>query len=723
MIDLLSSALHNRYNQPLWIGAFFVALYWCVESAVHCYFFDGKSFILDILSPDAHELWMRLIVIAVLITFSLYSHNAINRLKRAEKALIEQKREVLGVLEKNPAGIILVECATRKIAYANANATGLIGTRPEQLVGRQCQEFLCRADQGKCPVLDLGQQHDISERELRTADNRPISVLKSVSPIQYKGRPHLLEAFFDITEQKKMRMALQQAHAELDQIFQTATVGMRLIDNNFNILKINQTFSLLSGIATDEAVGRKCYEVFAGNMCHTADCSMRRVLAGEELADYEVTKVRSDGSVLICSLTVTPFAQTDGNIGLVESFKDISELKKVHIAVQSERDRLYNILFHQFESVGIITDHYLVEFQNELLKEQTTGQANWYCFQIFMNRSSPCDNCCMQQSFSSETVQRFEFDSHDGRSYQHTYTPFIDNDGHWKAVISRREITEEKASKAAALNAERLAALGELAAGVAHEINNPINGIINYAQILVNKTEPDNPFHEISNRIITEGDRIAAIVASLLSFARRDSENRSLLDLGDLLNDSLILAGTQLRKNGITLAVAIDDGLPPVLAAGQQLQQVFMNIISNSRYALNEKYPEGHEKKRLTIEIGLFQENDELFIRSCFIDSGVGIAPELIDKIVNPFFSTKPRSKGTGLGLSISHQIIQSHGGVLAIASVPDEYTKVTIDLPVCPAAMMSDLYRPLFMPPGIIGSADTSQIDTVLPFPEGIRS
>ena len=106
-------------------------------------------------------------------------------------------------------------------------------------------------------------------------------VLKSVTTVQFKGKPHLLEAFFDITKQKKMQQALHQAHAELNQIFQTATVGMRLIDYNFNILKVNQTFSELSGIPPEEAVGRKCFDVFAGNMCHSADCSLRKVIEGE----------------------------------------------------------------------------------------------------------------------------------------------------------------------------------------------------------------------------------------------------------------------------------------------------------------------------------------------------------------------------------------------------------------------------------------------------------
>ena len=179
---------------------------------------------------------------------------------------MQRKKEAQRILENNPAAIILVDCTTRTITYANHIAIGLIGAPGASILGRPCYRFLCPDQKGTCPILDLGQRMDISERQLCTAERTLIPVLKRVTEVQYNGKPHLLEAFFDISEQKKMQNAIQQAHAELNQIFQTASVGMRLIDCGFNILKINKAFSEMVGLAHDDAVGHKCYDVFAGDM-------------------------------------------------------------------------------------------------------------------------------------------------------------------------------------------------------------------------------------------------------------------------------------------------------------------------------------------------------------------------------------------------------------------------------------------------------------------------
>lgn len=665
-----------------WSGAVFVVLYWIIESAVHSFFFDGGPFLKHVIHPDRHEIWMRLIVATLLIVFSLYGQSVINQLRRIKLALTEREKEAKRILENNPAAIVLIDCESREISYANQNALNLIGSPFNQLQGKQCHNFLCRKQKGKCPVLDLGQSLDISERELITATGEIIPVLKNVTTVQYKDRPHLLETFFDITKQRKMQQDLCQAHAELNQIFQTATVGMRLIDADFNILKTNQAFAELSGIDPDLAIGKKCYDVFAGNMCHSAECPLQRVIDGRSLEEYEVSKIRSDGSLITCHLTVTRFEQLDGKIAIVEAFKDITELKKIQYALQSERDRLHRILFHQFESVGIITNEYLLEYQNEVLKEQTEGKEPCFCFEIFRDMALPCEECHMQKALATEKIQRFEFDTVSGKNYQHTYTPFIDNDGQKKAVVSRLDITEHKASVAAAISSERLAALGELAAGVAHEINNPINSIINYAQIISNKTETETQLHDISGRIVREGDRISSIVESLLSFARRENTKRNWVNIKDLVNESLILTGAQLRKDGIALSVKCDGKLLPVTAMAQEIEQVFLNIINNSRYALNEKYPTGGDMKRLNIEISMIANDSGPIVRACFTDFGIGIPENLLEKIFNPFFSTKPEGQGTGLGLAISHRIIEDHGGKLSIKSASGMFTRVMVDLP-----------------------------------------
>jgi two-component system NtrC family sensor kinase len=244
-------------------------------------------------------------------------------------------------------------------------------------------------------------------------------------------------------------------------------------------------------------------------------------------------------------------------------------------------------------------------------------------------------------------------------------------------------VTDKASLEAEAMTASHLASLGELAAGVAHEINNPINGIINYAQIFANRSKSGGQEAEIAGRIIREGERIAGIVRSLLSFARERKEEKVPVRLQIILFESLTLSEAQFRKDGIELMMDFSSDLAEVIANPQQIQQVFLNIISNARYALNQKYRRAHKNKVLEISGKNIVIDDLPFVRLVFHDRGTGIPASVLSKVMNPFFSTKPSGQGTGLGLSISHGLIRDHGGRLTIESAEGQYTRITIDLPV----------------------------------------
>lgn len=250
-------------------------------------------------------------------------------------------------------------------------------------------------------------------------------------------------------------------------------------------------------------------------------------------------------------------------------------------------------------------------------------------------------------------------------------------------VLSCLDVTEKTNLQADAMRSSHLASVGEMAAGVAHEINNPINGIINYAQILVDGSTADSRQQGISRMIIEEGMRIANIVRSLLSFARDRKEGKGPATVQDILSSSLSLSEAQISKDGITLLIEIPDGLPEIFAQPQQIVQVFLNLINNARHALNAKYPHKHPDKVLRITGEEIAEDGSSLVMISFYDQGAGIPSAIIDKVMNPFFTTKPPGMGTGLGLSISHGIISDHGGSLRITSREGEYTNVAISLPV----------------------------------------
>ncbi|TLD40376.1 MAG: diguanylate cyclase/phosphodiesterase (GGDEF & EAL domains) with PAS/PAC sensor(s) [Candidatus Jettenia ecosi] len=286
---------------------------------------------------------------------------------------------------------------------------------------------------------------------------------------------------------------------------------------------------------------------------------------------------------------------------------------------------------------------------------------------------------------SGQTDEREEEYSKDGQELiiRIVRTPIKDEKGAVIGILGIFwDITEKVILQREAERSRHLASLGELAASVGHEINNPITGVINCAQILLNKSSEGSKEKDLARRIIKEGDRIANIVHSLLSFTQPDSEKKNIINMHGILSDTLTLIESQLRKEGITMKLDISQKLPEILAHPQQIQQVFLSIINNARYALNQKYPETHDNKIFEISGEEITMNNTAYVKIIFYDHGAGIPAEMRDKVINPFFTTKYSNKGIGLGLSISHTIIRNHGGKLMIDSREGEYTKIIIMLP-----------------------------------------
>ncbi len=250
-------------------------------------------------------------------------------------------------------------------------------------------------------------------------------------------------------------------------------------------------------------------------------------------------------------------------------------------------------------------------------------------------------------------------------------------------AVYRFTLENEKTKlRSEAVRAAHLASIGELAAGVAHEINNPMTGIISCADMLLNKCVEGSQEKEIVNRIIKEGVRVADIVHSLLSFARQGGEDKRPVRIEDILSEVLALTKAALKKDGVEIKLLIMPELPFVTANFQQIEQVFLNLINNARYALTHKYGDTSGDKQILITYETTIKNNIPYVRIIFLDNGTGISGDAIDKVADPFFSTKPAGAGTGLGLSISHGIISDHNGMMTIDSVEGDFTKVTIDLP-----------------------------------------
>ena len=306
------------------------------------------------------------------------------------------------------------------------------------------------------------------------------------------------------------------------------------------------------------------------------------------------------------------------------------------------------------------------------------------CNTLWQCDSNSCEECPASTSFRSGKPAEARISGKGGRHWDIRAVPVISSeDGVVESVLAvATDITEKVILQAETVRAGQLASLGELSAGVAHEVNNPINGIINYAQVLRNKSLEGSREHDIAGRILKEGNRIARILQGLLAFARERKEPGRPVELEYILTESLALISSQMSKEGIRIITEVPADLPDIVANPQQIQQVFLNIMSNARYALNHKFSGPHENKILDIRGERISTGGAPHVRITFLDHGTGIPDRLLPKIMDPFFSTKPSGKGTGLGLSISHGIISDHGGKLSVESVEGEFARVIVDLP-----------------------------------------
>lgn len=253
-------------------------------------------------------------------------------------------------------------------------------------------------------------------------------------------------------------------------------------------------------------------------------------------------------------------------------------------------------------------------------------------------------------------------------------------------LLIARDISEQKTHKTETIKASKLAAMGEISVGVANEINNLTNGLINYSQILSDEITENGGNNdqsiELLHNVIKEGERISQIVQQLLFFNANDSQAQEAVKLNKIIEDSLALTKHQFRYDAIDVKTHFPDAIPSVKVNIQEMQHIFLNILSNARYALNQRYSGQHPKKRIEIIGETIIRNGQQYLKVVCTDFGVGIHPNIINKVFEPFFSTKPEGVGTGLGLSICRSIVEDNNGTLAVESILDDHTSIILEIP-----------------------------------------
>ncbi|MFV8753607.1 protein kinase domain-containing protein [Nannocystaceae bacterium ST9] len=251
-------------------------------------------------------------------------------------------------------------------------------------------------------------------------------------------------------------------------------------------------------------------------------------------------------------------------------------------------------------------------------------------------------------------------------------------------VTERRQAELDKRQLETQLRQQqRLESIGTLASGVAHEINNPVQGIMNYAELIAETPGASVEIREYAGEIDRESQRVATIVRNLLAFSRQEGERGArATTIKAIVDGALSLIRTVLRKDQIGLDIGFAEDLPELICRPQQIQQVLMNLVTNARDALNARFVGFDERKRIEIRASSFVRFDRTWIRLSVCDRGGGVPEHAVPHIFDPFFTTKGRDQGTGLGLAVSHGIVTEHGGELRLDNRPGVGACFDVDLP-----------------------------------------
>jgi PAS domain S-box-containing protein len=389
---------------------------------------------------------------------------------------------------------------------------------------------------------------------------------------------------------------------------------------------------------------------------------------------------------------VIHFREKDEISKLADSFNAMTGRLKLSLReVERNKEYLEHILNGIDDEIVVVDREFKIVTANEAYfrnafedKEQIMGRT---CMSIAHGAEKECaldthKGCPARATFKlgtlQKTMQTYTDKFGKERHVEIYCSPLRDEDGTVFQVIElRRDITERRSVEEQLIHTEKLTSVGRLAAGVAHEINNPLDGIMNCLTII--QKNPDEPEKVATMlELISEGiERIGLIVRRLLIFSTHRRLKLEMTSVNKVLEQSLLLVNHRIEEEGIALRLSLYDQLPLVSSDPHDLSQVFVNVLINAIDVLD-----GHVGGRITIKTELHHEDSSVFVCVRITDNGHGISSEDREKIFSPFFTTKEVEKGTGLGLSISKKIIEEHGGRITVDSELQAGTTVSIFLP-----------------------------------------
>jgi two-component system, NtrC family, sensor kinase len=395
------------------------------------------------------------------------------------------------------------------------------------------------------------------------------------------------------------------------------------------------------------------------------------------------------GVLIVASIAVEAYDETDLNF--VEHLADQLSISiqnaRLYKQVSRAKDEWESTFMAVTDPIFLVDTDYNVLLHNGRLPAEM--QVFWdqalsrKCFAKLHGRTAPCKECPIQevQRSGKPVYQRWQTES--GLVLDLSYYPVLNENKELSAVtIILKDVTEKIKMEGQLVQSAKLAALGEMAAGVAHELNSPMTVIIGTAQLVARELLEDGQPERAGDLddIVNSGLRCKRIIQNLLTFSRQDQQPATEIDLNAEARLVLAMIKYQINRSQITIAERLAEDLPRLIANGPQIQQVLTNFLINARDALMEV-----ERREKVIEVAteLRMKNGRRLAVLSVTDNGIGIPPENMAKIFTPFYTSKEATKGTGLGLSVSLGIAESHNGTIEVESRAGQGSTFSLILPI----------------------------------------
>ena len=573
-----------------------------------------------------------------------------------------------------------------EIRAVNRSFADLIGVAFQEIIGKHITDFVEEGSGDGRELVGRNMPRFLERRswtgliQIRLKNQQSVHYFDCVAHAMVRDdKVHGLTVLArDIT-------ALRKNEARFTELFETLQEGIYITTPSGQILDANPALVRMLGYETkEELLAKKVPEVFANK-------EERKLLKEEverqsTLQGREITLLRKDGHPIICLHTAAAVRDSTGAVLRYQgAVMDITARREMEHRLHQQQE-FARRLVDSFPDLILVLDtnsHFtfvsplckeILGYELEETREMKLG-GRTHSEDLPALLSLYNDIVAGRQTFASLEV-RIRHKLGEWRLIRFNFSPLFDESGKIDGVVlSGRDVTDIKRLEEQLIQAEKLAAMGQMLAGVAHELNNPLTAILGVTELLRDRKDVEESVKRQLDLAHRQARRAARIVQNLLDFSRPATPQKIPLDVNSLIERTLQLHEHSLRRNNIAVDFHPRPDLPGVVGEANQLMQVLLNLVTNAEDAIREV----RESGRIQIRLALNSARIAITIQ----DDGAGIPPEALPRIFDPFYTTKRPGGGTGLGLSICMAIVREHGGTIEAESLPAGGSAFTVYLPV----------------------------------------